>query len=244
MATTSGDMTLGQRWSEEALELYRRFGNDFGEGLSLWQLGYIRLERGDLSTAQEMLIQAVELLRQAGDENNLRWATRTLAFIYLTMGDLEHARPLYEENLRCSRDSGDQPLVAASLGGLSGIALQQGRLTDAVAFQRESLRLVIHLNDELMAISRFCVAASVLAAVDRAEAAATLIGYAEARYEETATHEPWVVRMNDETLAAVRTKIGDSSLAAAKANGAVLTSQNALELAVAEMQAASEGLRE
>ncbi len=244
MATTCGDLTLGQRWSEEALELDRRFGNDFGEALSLWQLGYIRLERGDPSTAQEMLIQAVELLRQAGDENNLRWATRTLAHVYLTVGDLEHARPLYEENLRRSRDSGDQPLVAASLGGLSGIALEQGRLTDAVAFQQESLRLLIHLNDELMKISRFCVAAGVLAAVDRAEAAATLIGYAESRYEETATHEPWVVRMNDETLAAVRTKIGDSSLAAAKANGAALTSQNALELAVAEMQAASESLRE
>ena len=243
MATKCGDMALGQRLAEEALELHRHFGNEFGEALSLWSLGYIRLEEGDFPTAQEMLTRAVDLLSRLGDETSLRWATRTLAFTYLTMGDRQRARALYEENLLRTRESGDQALEAATLGGLTDIALDEGRLADAVSLQQECLRLVIHLHDELMAISRLCVAASVFAVVGRAETAARLIGYAESRYEETGTREEWVLKMNGRTLTSVRTQVGDSAIAAAKANGATLTSDNALELAVAEMQSASEDLR-
>ena len=242
VATVCGDKLQGQRWAEEALDLHRRFGNEFGEAISTWQLGYIRAEEGDFSTAEEMLSRAIELLGRVGDENNLRWATRTLAFTYLTMGDLERARPLYEENLRRSRDSGDRELQAATLGGLTDIAIEEGRLTDAVAFQQESLRLVLHLNDELMATSRLCVAASVLAVVGRPETAARLIGYSASRYEQTGAVEAWVFKMNDKTLASVHKQIGEKRLTDAVAEGATLTPGNALHVAVAEMQAASEDL--
>jgi tetratricopeptide (TPR) repeat protein len=242
VAPACGEIAQAQRWAEEALALYRRFGDEFGEANSLWQLGYIRVEEGDPSTAEGMIKQALELFRRVGDETSLRWASRTLAFAYLRMGDSQRARPLYEENLRRARDSGDRELQAASLGGLTDIALQEDRLTDAIAFQQESLRLVIHLNDELMAISRLCVAADALAKVGRTETAARLIGYAASRYEETGAVEAWVLKMNDKTLVSIAEHIGKDRLTSLQAEGATLTPENALHLAVAETNAASEDL--
>jgi predicted ATPase/class 3 adenylate cyclase len=239
MAPVCGEMAQAKRWAEEALELHRRFGNEFGEANALWQLGYIRVEEGDLSAAEDMLRQATELMRRVGDETSLRWATRTLAFTYVTMGDLERARPLHEENLRRSREAGDRELQAATLGGLTDIAVEERRLKDAVDLQEQSLALVLHLNDELMAISRLCVAASVLTVVGRHETAATLVGYANSRYAEIGAVEAWVVKTNDRTLTSVRTQIGDDRLSDVLAEGAALSPENALRLATAEMHAAS-----
>jgi predicted ATPase/class 3 adenylate cyclase len=243
MAPVCGEIAQAQRWAEEALALYRRFGDEFGEANSLWQLGYIRVEEGDLRAAGEMLQRAIDLMRRVGDETSLRWVTRTLAFNYLQMGDLQRARPLYEEILRSSRASGDRELQAATLGGLTDIAFEEGRLADAVAFQQESLGLVIHINDELMAISRLCTAASLLAGIGRPETAANLMGYAASRYAETGAVEVWVSKMNDETLTALRKQLGDDMLTTFMAEGATLTAANAVDLAAAETQAASDDLR-
>ena len=190
-----------------------------------------------------MLQRSIDLMRRVGDETSLSWVTRTLAFNYLQMGDLQRARPLYEEILLSSRTSGDRELQAATLGGLTDIAVAEGRLADAVALQQESLSLVLHIQDELMAVSRLCTAASLLAGMRRPDTAAKLMGYASSRYEETGAVEVWVSKMNNKTLAALRTQMGDDKLTNVMAEGATLTAANAVDLAAAEMQAASEDLR-
>jgi tetratricopeptide (TPR) repeat protein len=242
MAPVCGEMALARVWAEEALALNREFGDEHGEADSLWQLGYLNVEEGDLSTAEEMLERASELYRHAGDETSLRWISRTLAFAYLTNGDYNRSRALYEEVGDSARDSGDRELQAAVLGGLMDIAVEEGRLADAVATQKESLALIIHTNDEMMALSRLANVANLLATLGRPEAAATLIGYARARYEETGAVEVWVAKMNDKTLSALRANIDNGSLTRLMAEGATLTGADAVDFAAAEMDAASVGL--
>jgi predicted ATPase len=242
MAPVCGEMALARVWAEEALALNREFGDEHGEADSLWQLGYLNVEEGDLSTAEEMLERASELYRHAGDETSLRWISRTLAFAYLTNGDYNRSRALYEEVRDSARDSGDRELQAAVLGGLMDIAVEEGRLADAVATQKESLALIIHTNDEMMALSRLANVANLLATLGRPEAAATLIGYAWARYEETGAVEVWVAKMNDKTLSALRANIDNGSLTRLMAEGATLTGADAVDFAAAEMDAASVGL--
>lgn len=244
MASVCGDLPRAERWAEEALQLYRRFDNQFGVATSLWMLGYLRVEAGDLPTAEEMLSGAVKLLRRVGDETSLLWATRTLAFTYLTMGDLRRARPLYEENLRRSRETGDKALEAATLGGLSGIAVREARMGDAVEYERQSLGLIVHVGDVLMAISRLCSSAHVFAALGRADTAARLIGHAMRRYEEAGAQEAWVLKMNNETLSWARGQIGDDAVLTAMSEGAAITAGAALGLAVAECEAAAEELQQ
>jgi hypothetical protein len=149
---------------------------------------------------------------------------------------------LFEEVHVSARESGDRELQAATLGGLMDIYVEEGRLADAVASQIESLGLVIHTKDEVMALSRLCVAASLLATIGRREAAAKLMGYAESRYEETGAIEIWVANMNDETMSTLRTNIDDESLARLMAGGATLTGGDAVDFAAAEVDAASADL--
>jgi len=238
VAPNCGEIALARGWAEEALALYREFGDEHGEADSLWQLGYISVEDGEFSTTEEMLERARRLYRRTGDEASLRWVSRTLAFAYLRMGDIDRARSLYEEVHDSARESGDRELQAATLGGLMDIYVEQGRLADAVASQQESLGLVIHMRDEVMAISRLCVAASLLATIGRREAAAKLMGYAQSRYEETGAIEVWVAKMNDETMSMLRAHLDEVLVTRLMADGAAFTSADAVDLAAAEMDAA------
>jgi predicted ATPase len=239
MAPACGEMALARAWAEEALALNREFGDEHSEAQSLWQLGYINVEEGELSTAEKMLERSRELFRRAGDETSVRWVSRTLAFAYLTMGDKDRARTLYEEVHDSARESGDRELQAATLGGLMDIAVEEGRLADAVASQQESLGLVIHMNDEMMALSRLCNIASLLTTIGRLEAAAKLMGYAESRYEQTGAVEVWVARMNDKTLSTLRANIDNELLSRLMAEGATLRGVDVVDLAATVMDAAS-----
>jgi predicted ATPase len=239
MAPVCGEIALARVWAQESLSLYRDFGDEHGEADALWQLGYINVEEGELTSAEAMLQRSRDLYRRTGDEVSLRWVSRTLAFAFLRMGDKDRARSLYEEVHDSARDSGDRELQAATLGGLMDIYVEEGRLADAVASQQESLGLVIHMNDEMMALSRLCVAASLLMMIGRLDAAAKLMGYAGTRYEDTGAVEVWVAKMNDETLSKLRAQVDDGSLTNLMADGARLTGADALQLAAAEVDAAS-----
>jgi hypothetical protein len=98
------------------------------------------------------------------------------------------------------------------------------------------------MKDEVMAVSRLCVAASLLTTIGRLEAAAKLMGYAGSRYEETGAVEVWVAKMNDVTMSTLRANIDEESVTRLMAAGATLTSADAVDLAAAEMDAAGADL--
>ena len=107
MATKSGHQQTAVLWQEEALALHRQFGNKRGMAISLWGLGYLRVEDGEYTAAREMLRESIDLLEEVGDDISAAWATRTLAFSYFKPDDHARARPIYEEALRRARDIGD-----------------------------------------------------------------------------------------------------------------------------------------
>jgi predicted ATPase/class 3 adenylate cyclase len=227
----TGDLEGALRYGEEALALHRSLGDRRGEAGALWGLGYAFLEQGDLDRAEERVGEAVRLYREVGETGYLRWAIRTLAFTYLTRGDLGRARPLYEEALRLAREAGDGALEAGSLGGLVGVALAEGRRIDAARLALESLGFIEDSRDVLMQTSRLGVAAEVLVALGRWSVSAQLVAYSEGRYEDVGAREPWVDRMNAQTLISVRDRLDESAISAAWDRGRRLTSEAAFALA-------------
>jgi predicted ATPase len=240
LAAKCGDMEASSRWAEEALGLHRSFGNSRGIATSLWQLGYLHLEKGDHHKAEQKLIESVRLFREVGDDVSLMWATRTLAFIYNTIGDRERARPLYEENLRRAHAHGDKTLEAALLGALATVAVDEGRFDDAVSIGKASLRLISDVPDRLLVEARICSAARVLAALGKAAIAARLLSHAESLFEETGAREPWVARMNEKTLVEIREQLDEAALAEAWEQGRRVTADEAVAMAVSAMDEAGE----
>jgi predicted ATPase len=229
----SGDPATSRVLDEEALELYRRFGDTEGAAVSLWGLGLAFIEQGDFEPARRAFEESAELLRQVGDTRGVVGVTRALAFAYHDHGDYEHARKLHEENLREIRTLGLKEMEAATLGSLGMIALEQGRADDAHGLGKESLIAWRDVGSPHGIAQALCHAAADLALLrGKTETAARLLSWFEAQREQIGVSEAWVTRMNERTLATVRTGLDEAAFAEAWEQGRTLTADEAVALAV------------
>ena len=229
------------RFAEEALAIQRATGDTAGAAVSMWSLGYYQLEEGNPAKAVELLVEAIGVFRGAGDDTSLAWATRTLAYTYFSQGDLARARPLYEDVLLKARASGDAGLQSLTLGALASVALQEARPAEAVSTAIESLTVIDDSVGWLTNVSVLCHTANVLAGVGSGSAAAELLAYADAQYEQTGVREAWVERMNKKTQAALSELMDSSELVEAWTRGRSLSSERSNALALKALAVASPG---
>ena len=232
LALAAGDNAAGRRNAQEALEIYRALGDVWGVAVSLQQIGYALIEEGDRAKAQQLLEEAVRGFLETGDEHFALWTARTLAWSYHKDGDLERARALHEDNLRRARSLGNEPVAAVTLGSLAMIAVHDDRIDDALSLLRESLPMLRDFGDRRETTIDLCQAAHALAFAGRTEPAAQLLSCSEAFLEEIGGAESWLVRMNEDTLAAIRTKVDEATLAEAWEQGRTLTPDKAVAFAL------------
>ena len=232
LAAISGDpATMGLR-AEEALALHRRLGDPRGVAESLQQLGYAVAEEHDWARAQQLLQESVRLFRELGDEQYAAWTTRTLAWTYAEAGDMGRARALYEDALSLARALGSKSLEAALLGSLAWLAVGEGRVQDAVPMLKQSLRIKRDLGDRIEIAMGLCGVARAITALGRVETAVRLISCFEALREEIGGGEPWVARMNEQTLATIRTQLDEAAFDEAWEQGQALSADDAVALAL------------
>jgi predicted ATPase/class 3 adenylate cyclase len=236
LAAVSGDTTTMGLRAKEALALHRRLGDPRGAAESLQQLGYATGERGDWARAQQLLEESVRLFRDLGDEQYALWTIRTLAWTYAESGDLDRARALYEDDLRRARALGSKSLEAALLGSLAWLAVGEGRVQDALPLLKQSLRIRRDLGDRNEIALSLCGIARAITALGRLGMAVRLISCFEALRESIGGGEAWVARMNEETLATIRTQLEEAALAEAWEQGQALTIDEAVALALESLE--------
>jgi predicted ATPase/class 3 adenylate cyclase len=239
MATFSDDTTAVREWAEEALEIYRRLGNQWGVADALSSLGIGYGEGGDWARARPLFDESLHRFREVGDEVRAMWTTRSLAWATAEVGDLPGARALYEDALRQGRAAGNRLLESVVLGSLSWLAIREGRVEDTPALLKESLRIKQDMGNLLETAVGLCHAAQTLAAVGRLDTAAQLIASYEALSEEIGSW-PWVNRMRDETLAVIRAQLGPQEFELAWTQGLSLTADKAVALALDALEALDE----
>ena len=234
MALTSGDLVAGRRLAEEALELHRALGDDWGTAFSLLMFAYAVGQGGDWPGAQRLYDESAQRFRECGDQHYALRATRSLAWAYHEGGDLEHAREITEDNLRQARAAHDELLEGVALGNLADYATDEGRLEDAVSLLRESHRILRALDDLLSAAAAACRFARVFALAGRATTATRVLSSSAVRLEEIGARPPWLAKINTQTLTAIRTQLDESAFAEAWEQGEKLTPDEAVALALAE----------
>ena len=232
MALTSGDVATGRRWAEEALELHRKLGDAWGTAFSLLMFAYAIGEEGDWARAQQLYDESARRFRECGDQHYAQRAARSHAWAYYEGGDLERARALLEDNLRQARATHDELLEGVALGQLVDVAVDEGRLGDAVSLLKESHRIHRDLGDLFEVAVAVCRFASVLALAGRAGAAARILSSSAVLLQEIGASPGWVVRINEKTLAAIRTQLDEAAFAEAWEQGQALTADEAVALAL------------
>jgi predicted ATPase/DNA-binding SARP family transcriptional activator len=232
--TLGVDAACALQRAEEAFSLNRELGEAWGTGYSAFLAGQAANLLENTAAAQQFLSESLRQFREVGDDHYILLATDGLAGVYDDLGDTAHARPLHEENLRRARAQANRRIVALSLDQLASYARDEGRVEDALAMLRESLGILTDLGDSLGIGENLARFARALAVAGRPETAAQLLSSSEALYNETGGGVlSWVAKMNNETLVAIRSQIGDEALAEASNQGRALTIGESVALALA-----------
>jgi len=236
LARQSGDAETARRRAEEALALYRELDDARGTANVTVTLGLALADGGDFSRARDLFEEGVRLLSDAGDEDNALFASRLLAWMHEELGDQERAWALYEHNLTWARALGNKPLESQTLGAVAGMALDQGRAVDAVSLLKEVLRIDRDVGVRFQTsidLTRFARALAFAGGSD-VEAAKLLSCAQTAREEMGAGGMPYLVRNHEEALAIIHTRLDDNVFTEAWQDGANLTIDEAVALALEE----------
>jgi hypothetical protein len=117
------------------------------------------------------------------------------------------------------------------------IATEQGRVEDALELGKQNLLAWRDLGSLQGIAQSLCGRASALAVLlGKADAAARLLSCFEAQRERIGVSEAWVVRMNEETLAAIRARLDEGAFVEAWEQGRALTIDEAVALALDSLE--------
>jgi tetratricopeptide (TPR) repeat protein len=234
MARQSGDAETARLRAEDALTLHRELGNAWGAADAGVMLGLAVADEGDFSRARQLFDDSVALFRDAGDEDKALFATRLLGWMYEELGDHGRARAVHEDNLRRARALGNKQIEGQTLGALAYLALEQGRARDAVSMMKDVLRIDRDRGVPLQTAFDLGRFARVLAFTGGSGAeAARLLSSAEAMRDEIGVGAiPFLVTVNEETLAAIRTQLDEAAFTEAWEQGRKLTADEAVALAL------------
>jgi predicted ATPase/class 3 adenylate cyclase len=220
----------------EATGIYRALGDRRGEALAQGALGDYHTGSGGWQEASELLEASVTTLRELGDEQEALYAARELGWVYFNLGQRERGRALHQDTLRRARQLGNERIEAIVLGALSMSMLEARRLDEATGLLVESQHLQATLGDPMAATLNVIRFAALLLARGRVETAAKLAACAETLMAELGLSlRDWDPVFIDEITTGIREGLDDSTLARANDEGARMTLETAVNLALAEL---------
>jgi predicted ATPase/class 3 adenylate cyclase len=221
---------------DEATSIYQALGDRHGEALALVALGDYHAGLGAWKEASEWLEASMLALRELGDHQEALSAARELGWVCLSLGERERGIALHHDTLRRARQLGNERIEAIVLGALAMSMLEDRRLDEATELLVESQRLHATLGVPMAAALNVFRFAALMLARGRTETAARLAACADAVIAELGLSlRDWDPVFIDEISAGIREGLDESTLARATDEGARMTAEAAVNLALAEL---------
>jgi predicted ATPase len=229
-----GNLERAELLATESLALYRELGDRRGTAFLLRDCGVVAARRGDFTSATALYEESAALFRELDDAAALAIVISNLGDLALREGDFERATDLCRESLVLQRELGATFGMVISLNNLAFAALHENRVEDARVALEESLLIACDLG----ATESVGYALEGLAAVAGAhgdwERAGRVLGRAEAIRASTGSQlETAEQAVHERTLAVLRGGCSEQELVAAMFDGASLTDDEAIGLALA-----------
>jgi predicted ATPase len=235
--TSSGDAAAARPLIEEAQALFEQLGEASGAARARLNLATIALDEGEYERGLEILEEAVHTFDELGDEHWALMPRRILARAHWELGDIARADELNEEVVRRARALGIKHVEANSLGSLGEHAAEAGRIDEAVPLLAESTRIFLEIGDPTYVATNLSRLARALAVDGHAEPAAQVLARAELGHEEIGLAiDPWLVSFNHETRVLIHAGLDDTAYADACTRGRKLTNDEAVALALNELE--------
>lgn len=227
-----GDGERARAHFAESLDLYGLAGDQRGMGVAANNLGLVARERGDWATAVTMYEQALATARAIGSRSGVAGALHNLGAVRRAQGTLDEARELLEGCLALQEELGDRQGAAVTLSELGDVARLAGAHPEALRAYRHGLALEQETGGRAALPYTLDGIAAVALALGDAEAAARLLGAAEALRETAGTPLPVSDRAAIETLyTAVDAALGRARAETVRRLGGVMEPEGMIALA-------------
>jgi predicted ATPase len=237
MCIGQGDAARARRRAEQGLALHRQLGDAWGVAVSLYLLGAAEADDQEFEKARELWEESARLFNEVGDSPLALLATRMLAWAYDELGETDRALRLKHNVLEQARISGDKNVQVHVLESLAHEAAAAGHMKEAAEPLEEAWRLNCELGDRFREAIIVCRFARVLAFGGRATAATRVLACGETLYEKMgASPMGWLRRGNDEALIQIREQLDEAAFADAWDRGRTLTADDAVALALDELE--------
>ncbi len=221
-----GDIGIAVPLVVEARQLFQKFGDLRGEGMTLLVLGMVAPELEGPEAAKEKLVYALELFEKTHDEAWLSLGYTTYCWTLMLMGEYEGLEPIYERAVELSKDLGAELTYAMSLGNLGMLRLRQGRHADALGLQLNSIRSLFASGHLAGVTFTYINAAHVLFALGETTLAAELIGARDQLHARLNVIDlGLMIKKRDAVEAELRAALGDATYEEARARGRQLTAE-------------------
>lgn len=230
----SRDQAAGRRHYRAAADRFRDLGHDryLAYALALTSTTYV----GDVDNTPHALAicdEAIELARRVGERPLLAQALNIRGELTRVIGDDDHAMVAYEEGLELARAAGDRTHEAMLVGNLSFIANHRGEYERARDLCAEAVRLSWGIGRRMVVAATISQMAGAEVGLGRPERGAVLVGASDETFRRLGVGpHPGDKPEQDRVVAALRAELGDDRLDALLAEGARLSLDEAVLMAL------------
>ena len=234
-----GDRTRQMALLQEAMQIARSAEDVWSIRLISGYLGYAAVDARDLPLARMHFEERMALSHLLREEGGIGSALDSLGRLALVEHDYAGARRMWQEALRPFRDIGELRAVVNVLTNLIWLSLNKGELHQAHAELREALTILRGIVTNPRSYGLMLELAGVFAwKQDQPHMAARLLAVGTivlAVHIDLINAFPWTDMWQaevEQTIAALRRRLGDDAFTAAWAEGQALTLEQALAAAL------------
>ncbi|HEU4758573.1 MAG TPA: tetratricopeptide repeat protein [Dehalococcoidia bacterium] len=236
LARYQGDYAAARSLLDEGLALSRHVGDVAVIARSFNHLGILACDEDEVERAIDLFDQSLALYRQLGEKRGIAALLHNLAEVAQEQGDYGRALPLSEESLKLGREIDDKRITGTALHNLGLIAQGRQDYLRAGALHRESMVVRRELGDKEGIAECLEAFAGIALAQAQLQRAARLCGAAEALRARFNFPFPAERAPHGRTVAALRGQLDEDAFAAAWAEGAAMTLEEAMAYALASAQ--------
>jgi tetratricopeptide (TPR) repeat protein len=236
----SGDTTRAIERFEGCLDVFRRNGDYARTVGTLTDLGIAHTNTGALERAQASFEESVEMTRNAGDIRRTAVNLINLGDLAMLRRDMDQAAELFKAAFDAMVEVGDTQSAGNARANHALVELLRGNLDDAAELLGDAIRRLQQTDDRYSILHSMITVGALLAAKDESVTAATILGRAQALQKEMdIAINPTELRLLDETLPLLQTRLGEKPLEMALSAGRALDHETGLDMVLSSLGSAS-----
>lgn len=234
LARCQGAFDEATALAEAGLALYERLGDRRGHAAALTTLVCVALDQGDAARARPPAEESLALRRDLDDSWETCVSLNNLGYLAAVEGNFVQAAECFEECLGLSRALGDTRGIALSLANLGDVVYTLGDVTRARALLVEALTLDREVGWVEGTVRSIEGIARAMATKGQPQEAIRLLAAAAAlRHARIGPLRPAEQDEYDQVVAAVHEALGAEAFEAAWTEGAALSPEQAIAVALA-----------